>query len=103
MPKSKAPPGGRRLQMTCDRLSVAGDHRARTPFVVQADAQDVVGDIGADPRTDRRRGGESDLRVERAEVQIDVLDLARPIAGEARLKADANGPSGIAVMIGEQH
>src|SRR5882762_5124962 len=66
-------------------------------LVVQADPQDVIGDLRAEVahhEAAAERGDRRDERaaVDRAEVDVEIFDLAGPVAAKAAFEAGANGP-----------
>src|SRR5258708_4406440 len=67
-------------------------------FVVDADAQEIVGDAGIEAhcgrRTQRRRWDGRD----RSQIEVEVLDLGGPIAGHATFDAAAGRPAPLCVV-----
>src|SRR5262249_46243421 len=70
--------------------SVMVHNVVRIELVVDADAQDVVGDAGIEGdcgrRTQRRRGNDRD----RSQIEVEVFDLGGPIAGQTAFDAAAD-------------
>src|SRR5262249_24685178 len=78
--------------------SVIGPYVGRIEFVVDAGTQDVLGDVGIEGdrgrRTRRRRWDGRD----RSQIEVEVLDLGGPIAGQTAFDSAADRPARLGVV-----
>src|SRR2546429_4454137 len=86
----------KRAACGCKRPSALNSNQrliSPAPFVVEANAHDVIGQAAVEDRRQRgRRYGNRLLQL--AEVDIKVFDLRAPAAPERALDATAGGPPG---------
>src|SRR5262245_61585232 len=89
-------PQMKRAACGCKRPSALNSNQrlvSPAPFVVQANADDVIGQAAVERRScGGRRYGNRLLQL--AEVDIEVFDLRAPTAAECTLDAAAGGPPG---------
>src|SRR6516162_7979189 len=89
-------PPTKRAACGCKRPSALNSNQrliSPAPFVVQANAHDVIGQAAVEGRDQRgRRYGNRLLQL--AEVHIEVFDLRAPAAAECAFDASAGSPAG---------
>src|ERR1700694_4192084 len=102
-PQQKAPgdAGALMVRREASPNSIPRDHRAAEP-VVDANAQDVVRDPGFGANPNGRSVHQQHARAGiLAEVHIEVLDLAGPVAAEAGFDARTDRPAGPGFVVAE--
>src|SRR6516165_2014715 len=78
--------------------SVIGPYAGRIEFVVDADAQEIVGDPGIEGHRGRRPRRWRWNGRDHPQIEVEVLDLGGPIAGQTAFDAAADRPAPFRVV-----
>src|SRR5581483_561474 len=102
MPKPRTMPGLRVVELSSTR-SVSRDQRAAVETVVEADANEIVGNVrlrrGVAVEAPRQGGSEGGIGgqrrhvVDAAEIDMKIFELGRPVAPQHGFHADADRPA----------